>query len=100
MSCNGVVVDGVAIKNPIFGPNVEGIDISNSSNVRVANCHIETADDLPEKRDSRCVLYSTENIATRNIAVTNCVLSTYCNGFRFGTSSRGVLKMWCSSRTW
>ena len=45
MSCVGVVVDSVSIENPVVGPNTDGIDISNSSDVRIANSSIATGDD-------------------------------------------------------
>lgn len=89
INCNEVVVDGVSIKNPIYGPNVDGIDISNSSNVRIANCMIDTADDAICLKSEVHNPYSEENIVTRNITVTNCILTCCCNGFKFGTAGHG-----------
>lgn len=45
INCDGVAVDGIAIKNPVYGPNTDGIDVTNSSNVRIANALIATGDD-------------------------------------------------------
>jgi polygalacturonase len=83
MSCVGVVVDGVSIKNPVVGPNTDGIDISNSSDVRIANCSIDTGDDAICLKSENP--YGDSVPVMRNVAVTNCTLTTCCNGFKFGT---------------
>ncbi|WP_158788317.1 glycoside hydrolase family 28 protein [Granulicella sp. L46] len=83
MSCVGVVVDGVSIKNPVFGPNTDGIDISNSSDVRIANCSIDTGDDAICLKSENP--YGDSVPVMRNVTVTNCTLSSCCNGFKFGT---------------
>jgi len=83
MSCVGVVVDGVSIKNPVVGPNTDGIDISNSSDVRVANCSIDTGDDAICLKSENP--YGNTVPVMRNVTVTNCTLTSCCNGFKFGT---------------
>ena len=83
MSCVGVVVDGVSIKNPVVGPNTDGIDISNSSDVRIANCSIDTGDDAICLKSENP--YGDTVPVMRNVVVTNCTLTTCCNGFKFGT---------------
>ena len=83
MSCVGVVVDGISIKNPVVGPNTDGIDISNSSDVRVANCSIDTGDDAICLKSENP--YGDTVPVMRNVTVTNCTLTTCCNGFKFGT---------------
>jgi hypothetical protein len=83
MSCVGVVVDGVSIKNPVVGPNTDGIDISNSSDVRVANCSIDTGDDAICLKSENP--YGDSVPVMRNVTVTNCTLTSCCNGFKFGT---------------
>ena len=83
MSCVGVVVDGVSIKNPVVGPNTDGIDISNSSDVRIANCSIETGDDAICLKSENP--YGDTVPVMRNVVVTNCTLTSCCNGFKFGT---------------
>lgn len=82
-NCRDVVVDGVTIRNPLYGPNTDGIDIMSSENVRIANCDIETGDDaIVLKNDPRIPR------PTRNVTVTNCILRSSCNGFKLGTESR------------
>jgi polygalacturonase len=83
MSCVGVVVDGISIKNPVVGPNTDGIDISNSSDVRIANCSIDTGDDAICLKSENP--YGDSVPLMRNVTVTNCTLTSCCNGFKFGT---------------
>ncbi len=83
MSCAGVVVDGVSIKNPVVGPNTDGIDVSNSSDVRISNCSIDTGDDAICLKSENP--YGDTVPVMRNVTVTNCTLTSCCNGFKFGT---------------
>jgi len=83
MSCVGVVVDSVSIKNPVVGPNTDGIDISNSSDVRIANSSIATGDDAICLKSENP--YGDTVPVMRNVTVTNCTLTSCCNGFKVGT---------------
>ena len=80
-----VNIDGVTILNAY----ADGIDPDSCRDVRIANCHIESKDDA-------IVLKATfalgERRATENVVVTNCLLSTECNGFKMGTESSGDFK--------
>lgn len=89
VGCETVIIDGVRIRNPNTGPNTDGIDITASRNVFVTNCDIATGDDA--------VCLKSENPygelrPTKNIIVTNCVLTTSCNGFKIGTATHGVFE--------
>lgn len=86
INCQSVFIDGIRIRNPIYGPNVDGIDITCSQNVFVANCDIQTADDVICLKSE--APYG-ELLPTRNVTVTNCILSGCCNGFKIGTATRG-----------
>jgi len=89
-NCSNVVVDGISLKNPVYGINVDGIDVMNCRDVRIANCSIETADDAiclkSEKVDGDIVP------ACRNITVTNCIMTGCCNGFKIGTGTAGAFE--------
>ena len=89
VACETVVIDGVRIRNPSFGVNTDGVDITCSQNVQVSNCDIETGDDA--------ICLKSENpygevFPCKNIAVTNCHLMTPCNGFKIGTASKGAFE--------
>lgn len=45
VNCDNVEISGISIKNPVDGPNTDGIDITGCQNVAVSNCSVETGDD-------------------------------------------------------
>ncbi|TDW48152.1 polygalacturonase [Flavobacterium sp. 270] len=89
LGCDQVVVDGISIRNPLQGPNTDGIDMQACSNVRISNSDIYTRDDAIcfKNRDPR---YTSK--VCENITVTNCILTSACNSFKIGTESLGDFK--------
>ena len=86
-NCDNVYISGIAVKNPVYGSNTDGMDITGCQNVFVSNCSIDTGD------DAICIKseapYGGEPRVGKNIVVTNCVLTTCCNGFKLGTATEG-----------
>lgn len=87
VNCDDVQISGIAVKNPNYGPNTDGMDITGCQNVFVSNCSIDTGDDAICLKSENP--YGPEPRLSRNIVVTNCVLTTCCNGFKLGTASEG-----------
>jgi polygalacturonase len=87
VNCDDVEIQGIAIKNPVNGPNTDGIDITGCLNMTVSDCSIETGDDAICLKSENP--YGSDPRLLKNIAVSNCHLSTCCNGFKLGTSSEG-----------
>ena len=86
VACETVLIRGIRVRNPIYAPNTDGMDITACRNVFVSDCDIATGDDA--------ICIKSENpygelLPTKNITITNCVLSTCCNGFKIGTSTHG-----------
>ncbi len=89
VACESVVIDGIRIRNPYYGRNTDGMDITACKNVMVVNCDIVGGDDG--------ICLKSENpygevLPTRNITVTNCVVSSASNGFKMGTATRGAFE--------
>lgn len=85
--CDSVFIHGIQIKNPVYGPNTDGIDLVCCRNVFISDCLIETGDDaLCLKSENP---YGGNVMTSKNITITNCVLSGCCNGFKFGTATYG-----------
>jgi len=87
LECDDVEITSIAIKNPVYGPNTDGIDVTGCQNVTISGCTVETGDDaicLKSERHS-----GKDPRLVRNVTVTNCTLTTCCNGFKLGTSSEG-----------
>ena len=72
-------------QEPGFRPNTDGMDISTSSDVRIANCSIDTGDDAICLKSENP--YGDTVPVMRNVTVTNCTITSCCNGFKFGTST-------------
>jgi len=87
LNCDDLNIKGIAIKNPVVGPNTDGIDMTGCQNVLVSNCSVETGDDAVCLKSENP--YGPEPRLTKNVVVTNCHLTTCCNGFKLGTSSEG-----------
>lgn len=84
VGCRDVLIDGVRILNNMRMANCDGIDPDHCRNVRIANCHIECADD--------CIVFKNTAHAMRygpceNITVTNCTLTSTSAAIKFGSES-------------
>ena len=82
-----VEIHGISIRNPINGPNTDGVDITGCQNVTISDSSIETGDDAICLKSENP--YGPEPRLLKDIEVTNCRLTTCCNGFKLGTSSEG-----------
>ncbi len=85
--CDNVYIHGISIKNPVYGPNADGIDATCSQNIFISDCLIDTGDDAICLKSENP--YGEELRVSKNIVVTNCVLSGCCNRFKFGTATHG-----------
>jgi hypothetical protein len=85
--CDNVFIQGISIKNPVYGPNTDGMDPTCCQNVFISNCFIDTGDDAICLKSENP--YGEELRTSRNITITNCVLTTRCNGLKFGTATHG-----------
>ncbi len=90
VDCESVFIRGLRVRNPVYGPNTDGMDVTCCRNVFIANCDISTGDDaLCLKSESP---YGGPVAPTKNIVITNCVLTGCCNGFKMGTATKGAFE--------
>ena len=82
LGCDFVDIFGVTIRNGY----ADGIDPDCCRSVRIADCCVESWDDAIVLKSSPSLGYLR---ATEQVAVTNCVLTTACNGLKLGTESSG-----------
>ncbi len=71
----------------MIGPNTDGIDPTGCRNVLIADCLIDTGDDAICLKSENP--YGGPVRVSKNITITNCVLTCCCNGLKFGTATRG-----------
>lgn len=84
LGCNDVHIDGITVHS-LVNDNNDGIDIDCCSNVRIANCDINSGDDA-------IVLKTTAPWPCRRVTVTNCVIRSRCNAIKCGTESSGAFE--------
>ncbi|HEV2136013.1 MAG TPA: glycosyl hydrolase family 28 protein [Terracidiphilus sp.] len=86
-NCDNILIQRISVKNPVNGPNTDGIDLTGCQHAVVSNCTVETGDDAICLKSLNP--YGGEPRLTKDIRVTNCTLTTCCNGFKIGTESEG-----------
>lgn len=89
LGCTGATVRGVTVRNPLHGPNTDGIDIQASSDVHVSECDIYTGDDAIVLKHRHSKYYDR---ICENVTVTGCVLTTTCNALKIGTETLGEFR--------
>jgi Glycosyl hydrolases family 28 len=84
MDCDNVVVDGVTLTAPTDSPNTDGLQIIDSSDVRVSNCLIDVGDDGIVTKARRRVI--------ERLQVVNCRISSDDGAIKFGTRSESGVR--------
>ena len=83
--CENMRLQGVSIRNDLLGPNTDGLDITDSSDIFISNCTIYAGDDA-------IVLKSYGGVNER-IHVSNCMLQTNCSALKLGANeSYGTIR--------
>ncbi|MFI3321793.1 MAG: glycosyl hydrolase family 28 protein [Rikenellaceae bacterium] len=81
LNCEDLFVDNIYVDNN-KRKNNDGIDIDGCRRVVVSNSIIDANDDA-------VVIKSTGEALCEDVTITNCVLSSWCNGIKAGTESTG-----------
>ena len=81
LACDNVLIDGITVASRV-NVNNDGIDIDESTNVRITNCNIWSGDDA-------ICLKSSALRGCRNVVVDNCTISSLCSAVKLGTDSSG-----------
>ena len=89
VGCRDVLIDGIRILNNLRMANCDGIDPDHCQNVRIANCHIECADD--------CIVFKNTAAAMQygpceNIVVSNCTMISTSAAIKFGSESEALFR--------
>ena len=89
VGCNDVLIDGIRILNSLNMANCDGIDPDHCQNVRIANCHIQCADDCIVFKNT---LHAMQYGPCENISVSNCTLISTSAAIKFGTESEAPFR--------
>ena len=87
INCTRVFIQGITIRNPAIGPNTDGIDLTGCQHVVISDCLIDTGDDAICLKSENP--YGDTPQISKNIAVTNCIITSSTNGFKIGTATQG-----------
>lgn len=89
VGCRDVLIDGIRILNNLKLANCDGIDPDHCQNVRICNCHLETADDgIVFKNTAGARQYG----PCENVTVSNCTIISTSAAIKFGTESEDVFR--------
>ncbi|MBD1393406.1 glycoside hydrolase family 28 protein [Mucilaginibacter glaciei] len=80
--CDNVLIDSMLVQSTAYWNN-DGIDITDSKNVRIINSTFNAAD------DAICLKSEDPLAACENVVVENCILRSSASGFKLGTGSIG-----------
>ncbi|GAB3656559.1 hypothetical protein GCM10028791_28480 [Echinicola sediminis] len=83
--CQNLEINDVKVVNRAYWNN-DGIDITDSRNVKITNCDINTAD------DGICLKSYYKDHANDSIYIANCKIRTSASAIKFGTASYGGFK--------
>lgn len=76
---SNITIQNVVIDNNIYIANSDGIDIYGSSDVKIDNCFIATADDG--------IVLKSPVAEVKNVTITNCQIMSLANNFKIGTET-------------
>lgn len=83
--CDNVVIDRIKVQSTAYWNN-DGLDITDSKNVRITNCFINSSD------DAICLKSEDVRFLCENIYIDSCILRSSANAFKLGTASVGGFK--------
>lgn len=83
--CESLRIDGVTVRNDLFGPNTDGFDLNGCRDVIVSNCDLTCGDDA-------IIIKATDDAqSSERIAVTGCICASNCAAFGLGAeTSSGI----------
>ena len=83
--CDNVIIDRIKVQSTAYWNN-DGLDITDSKNVRITNCFINSSD------DAICLKSENPNFLCENIYIDSCTVRSSANGFKLGTAGVGGFK--------
>jgi polygalacturonase len=105
--CEDVLVEGISLQNNLMIPNSDGIHITVSRNVRIANCEIRAGDDAIivtgfariedtpgfDSKEQDKYVNGNKSIYAENIQVANCHLQSRSSAIRIGYGQHPIRRI-------
>ena len=87
--CDGVLIDGIVIRNDMRVPNADGIDLDHCKRVRVVGCDIITPDDgISLKTTDEFLRYG----GVEDIVITGCTVQSRSTAITVGVDTDAPLR--------
>ncbi len=83
--CNNLIINGITVQSTAYWNN-DGLDVTDSKNVKIINCFINSAD------DGICLKSANPDSFCDNIFIDSCTVRSSASGFKLGTGSTGGFK--------
>ncbi len=83
--CKNLIIDKIRVESTAYWNN-DGLDITDSRNVIVKNCYINSSD------DGICLKSDDPNDFCDSISVSDCTIRSSASAFKLGTASKGGFK--------
>lgn len=83
--CNNLVIDNLNVTNRSYWNN-DGMDITDSKNVRITNCDVDSAD------DGICLKSYYPGYSNDSIYIADCTIRSSASAIKFGSASFGGFK--------
>ena len=80
--CDRVTINKITVQSTAYWNN-DGLDVTDSKNVRITNCFINSAD------DGICLKSENPKSSCENVYVDSCTVRSSANGFKLGTANFG-----------
>ena len=81
-NCDKVIIDSIDVFSNTYWNN-DGIDITDSKNVRITNSRVNSSD------DGICLKSEDRNSLCENVLIANCHIRSSANAVKLGTASHG-----------
>lgn len=80
--CSNVEINGITVQSTAYWNN-DGLDVTDSRNVVIKNCFINSSD------DGICLKSENPDLLCENIVIDSCIVRSSASGFKMGTASVG-----------
>jgi len=92
LMCENVIIDGVAVRNPSYAQNGDGLDLESCKNAIIVNSSFDVGDDGICIKSGKDEDGRRRGIPTENVIIDNCMVFKGHGGFVVGSEMSGGVR--------
>lgn len=92
LMCENLIIDGIAVRNPSYAQNGDGLDIESCKNTIIVNTLLDVGDDAICLKSGKDEDGRKRGMATENVIVHNCKVFKGHGGFVVGSEMSGGVR--------